>query len=201
VVDLAGFPTFRVTDEDLLFRAHGFAHLPAFYSSSGQGRFDLPSPRGTLYLAFDRLTPFLESYRDSPDFDERQASEKSISRYKLRNAEVALADCTDTSAAEFGVPEWIHDCDETGYPKTQAWARSFDEWGYDGMLYWSRYARRVGVGLRSIALFGDAGERFDLPESMERFTAETVNQARRLGLQISYNPAAPVREIPVVPRA
>ena len=50
-VPLDGFPTRRITPGQTLQRAHTVAYGPWWFGSDGVGRFDLPAPRGTCYLA------------------------------------------------------------------------------------------------------------------------------------------------------
>ncbi|MGN6634758.1 MAG: RES domain-containing protein, partial [Oryzihumus sp.] len=50
---LAGFPAYRLDPRTVLCRAHLAANGPWWFSHDGGGRFDLPAPRGTCYLATD----------------------------------------------------------------------------------------------------------------------------------------------------
>ena len=59
--DLDGFPVWHVHAGTVLHRVTRRDVGPWWFSSSG-GRFDLPPPRGTCYLADDEVVAVLESF-------------------------------------------------------------------------------------------------------------------------------------------
>jgi hypothetical protein len=172
--DLDDFPTYTVTPSHILFRIHGAARGPWWFSHSGQMRFDLVPPHGTCYLAESAAGAFVEAFQGllipRGTVDRRRLSRLGVPR------PMTLADCTQARARSFGITGEIHSSDDRA--TTQAWAAAFHGNGFDGVRYLVRHdpsQQRAGV-----ALFGDAGEAdwgYEPPEAIgdeliERVAAE-----------------------------
>jgi hypothetical protein len=149
--DLRRFPSFRLTPARALCRVHRRDRGPWWFSHDGSGRFDLPPPRGTCYLAESPLGAFVEVFREIALVFQAVVDARRVSTLRVPAA-VRLADCTRARA--FGLTAEIHATEE--YAATQRWAAAFAAAGFAGVRYLVRHdpsARSVGV-----ALFGAAGE-------------------------------------------
>lgn len=143
-----------------LYRAHRSAAEPWWASSApadpGEGgRFDLPAPRGTCYLA------------TRPDVALRERLGAKLIGSTLLGSEVAtavavsvtvlpedlpVAETTDPAAAGVWTREISTSVD---YALTQRWAAAFDRTGAQGVVYESRFT--TGSGARALARFARAG--------------------------------------------
>ncbi len=121
-----------------------------------EGRFDLPPPEGTCYLATDEITALLEVI--GPDLERGAISSDFLKARSIRKLrlpeEVDLADLTSRKAVRFGVTLEIATL--LPYDLPQAWALALRSIGAPGLAYQPRHdpSRRV-----SLALFGAHGER------------------------------------------
>ena len=154
---LHGFPRWALTTERTLFRAHSTSNGPWWFASAPGGRWDLPTPHGTVYLADSPETALRErigrvlSSRSSLTAAEADAS--CVSRLHVPE-NVRLADLCSHRAADYGITREIHTL--TPYVVTQAWAVAFHAGGAGGV----RYDARFSTGrARAYAGFGDAGAR------------------------------------------
>lgn len=151
---LAGFPTTRRLPREL----HRISeHTGTWWYSSrqgGGGRFDLPLPEGTCYLADDLEAALAEKLLRRPKkvVPAERLRELLHSRVTLLRP-LDLANLTSTRATGFGINAEIHST--LDYGKPQAWAESLRRAGFRGL----RYAARSDPGLhaRCVALFGRAG--------------------------------------------
>jgi hypothetical protein len=152
---LTGFPAYPVGTETDLFRAHGRGLGPWWFGNDGSGRFDLPPPRGTCYLALDALSALRE--RLGPVLGAAQAvpesllEESVVSRLRLPESR-HVADLQDRAAAGFGVTRELEST--VPYAVPQAWARAFDDAGLGGVRYGPRFTPGDSSAL---ALFGAEG--------------------------------------------
>lgn len=122
-----------------------------------EGRFDLPPPEGTCYLATEPVGALLELI--GPEASGGAVSEIFLANRRLRRLSVPrshrLANLTDRRAAGLGLTAEIHTV--VPYAVPQAWAVALREVGADGVLYRLRHDPSVkGLG---VGLFGKAGER------------------------------------------
>jgi hypothetical protein len=160
---LAGFPTAR----RLPRRLHRLSEHPGpwWYSSlpHGGGRFDLPAPEGTCYLADDLDAALGEKLLRRP--------KKLVPAQRLREllhavvtveSAPALADLTAKQVTGWGVNAEIHAA--LDYAKPRAGAARLRAAGAAGL----RYAARSDPALRSraVALFGAAGRHARAPAGM-----------------------------------
>lgn len=153
---LTGFPRWTLTTKRTVYRAHGAAYGPWYFSSAPGGRWNLPAPEGTCYLA------------DSPGAALRERLGRRAVKQGATAAEVdasavselhvprphRLADLCSGRAVEFGVTREIHVM--TPYQLTQEWAVALRQTAVQGV----RYDARFSTGRdRAYALWGDAGGR------------------------------------------
>ncbi len=176
---LRQFPCSTAGTGTELWRVVRQGHGPWWFGCGMTGRFDLPEPEGTCYLATDELTALLEVL--GPERSAGRITTEELSRRRLHRlclpVEHSLADLTSRQAAGFGVTLEIHSHPQ--YRLTQAWARRLRQAGADGLLYLARHDPAAG---KSVALFGPAGERtdwergpeqsVDLPEMVQRLWNE-----------------------------
>lgn len=151
--DLRGFPRRSLRGSVELLRIHPVGLAPWWFSSDGNGRFDLAPPAGTCYLSLSPIGAFVEVFRDFTFVDAADVRARVMARVRAPR-DVVLADCTSTRARGFGVTAAIHSTAE--YSTTQAWAAAFGSRGFDGVRFYCGHdpsQREVGI-----ALFGDAGE-------------------------------------------
>jgi RES domain-containing protein len=120
------------------------------------GRFDLPAPLGTCYLASDPLSALLELI--GVDRKGGAVAAEFLAERRLRELrtprEFTLADLASRRAAGFGITSEIGTL--VPYEQPQAWAASLQGAGFQGLVYWLRHDPSRGEGW---ALFGPAGER------------------------------------------
>lgn len=121
------------------------------------GRFDLPTPQGTCYLAETLTGAFVEVFQrwiaqripiPRSEVEDRQASRLFVPQ------PVELADCTHPRALEFGATGELHGTPDRRL--TQAWAAAFRAAGFAGVRYFVSTAPTMN--LAGIALFHVAGE-------------------------------------------
>ena len=154
--ELEGFPSRTVAPEQQLWRVVRKGRGPWWFGNSGNGRFDLPSPHGTCYLAADELSALLEVI--GPERMGGGISTLFFDRRRFRRLRLPrptrLADLTSRRCAGFGITLEIHAV--VPYDRTQAWASGFHRAGAGGLLYFVRHDPSGGKG---VALFSKAGER------------------------------------------
>ena len=128
-----------------------------WFSSDGSGRFDLPIPYGTCYLAEDALAAFLETTRGLTILSEDFLSGRRLFTSELAS-QLRLADLTAAAAYGYGVTGELSSTSDYMYP--QAWARALHAAGFHGIRYHVRHDPRSD--LVAVAWFGRAG-RFSRP--------------------------------------
>ena len=79
---LEDFPTRQFTAATALFRVVRRGAGPWWFGSSMKGRFDLPEPEGTCYLATDEVTALLEVF--GPDLESGAISSDFLKKRGLR---------------------------------------------------------------------------------------------------------------------
>lgn len=162
---LSGFPVRELSPETPLFRVVRKGNGPWWFGSTLEGRFDLPEPEGTCYLAEDPLAALLELI--GPELDGGVVSADFLRERRIREVQVPavaeLADLTSRKASGFGVTAEIGSMVPYGVP--QAWASRLREAGKDGLVYGLRHDPAHGEGY---ALFGPHGERKSWKKGRER---------------------------------
>jgi hypothetical protein len=166
-LDYAGFPSQSLPSGGAWFRTHRLrvpsSDRGAWYFSSSppeapapeSGRFDLPAPSGTCYLASTveaavrELThPFYvkNGWVPAPLIRGRVVSELGLPQGCI------AADVTNADAASFRVSAELTTMSD--YAVTQAWARAFHAVGFGAVLAALRFSPGHDRGL---ALFGGSG--------------------------------------------
>lgn len=161
---LDGFPRKRLEAKADLYRLAREGRSPWWFGSSGEGRFDLPPPHGTCYLAADPIGALLEVV--GPDGDGGAVSARFLADRILHRlhapAELRVADLTSRRASRFGITAEIGTL--VPYDLPQAWAARLHAAGCEGLAYWLRHDPAHGEG---VALFGREGKRDDWPAGEE----------------------------------
>jgi hypothetical protein len=157
--DLTGFPVRRTASSTVLHRCH-LARREPWWFASGGGRFDLPVPRGTCYLATSALAAVRE--RLGPVLAARRAVPAAalegvvVSRLPVglpgAGGVVRLANLRAAAAADFGVTRELESM--TPYAVPASWAVALDGAGFDGIWYGPRFSPGPAS---AVALFGPAG--------------------------------------------
>ncbi len=177
--DLAEFPRAEIGANDTLWRVARRGKSPWWFSSSMAGRFHLPEPDGTCYLAKDDLAALLEVV--GPDRNGGTVSPEFIARRRIHRLRPgrspALADLTARKAAAFGVTHEIHTI--VPYDLPQAWAARLHQSGFDGLCY---FARHDPASSDSLALFGESGE----DSARDPGTGEPIGEDRLRRLTETY---------------
>ena len=162
---LGDFPRDPLAPGRSLWRVVRKGRGPWWFGSSGHGRFDLPAPEGTCYLADDELSALLEAI--GPDRSAGAVSNQFLDVRGIRRLHVptekTLADLTSRRCAGFGLTLEVHTL--VPYDRPRAWAASLRRTGVDGLLYHVRHDPGAGKG---VALFGRQGERTSWRRGRER---------------------------------
>lgn len=156
--DLSGLPTHTPHPGQSLYRAHRHDLSPWWYASDPGGRFNLPAPHGTCYLAHNEATAIREVAGESlartgviaADF----AADRVVSTLTPPPEASRLADLTDSAAATVGLTREIHTC--LPYDLPRKWAVAIHAHGFDGIVYLARFS--TGVDDLALAVFGPAGQ-------------------------------------------
>ena len=127
---------------------------PWWFGSSLEGRFDLPEPAGTCYLAGDAVGALLEVLgAERSGGLVAQTFFKGRVLFGLRVPEERqLADLAARASAGYGITLEIHSL--VPYTLPQAWAAALHGQGFDGLRY---RARHDPGGVSAFALFGEHG--------------------------------------------
>jgi RES domain len=156
---LDGFPRKTINPTRTLFRAHTKGNGPWWFSSAMNGRFDLPAPEGTCYVATTPAAALRERWG-------RKLVKRNMITEAFADATVLstlnvphshrLADLCSSRAADFNVTREIHTVVRSSYQLTQQWAAALRRCRFQGIHYQARHA--TGESDHSIALFGDRGD-------------------------------------------
>lgn len=153
----------RRDHEGPFFRVHKRRHAQDdgcwwFAGSTPQkppgGRFDLPEPRGTLYLAETPLAAAREIYgrylASGVPVPVTSVADRLVSRIQGRLCD--LGDLTDKDALKVGVTHEINTLND--YEVTASWAIAAFRAGFRGLCYYLRFSPNISM---AIAYFGEAG--------------------------------------------
>jgi hypothetical protein len=152
--DLSAFPARTIRRTTRLYRAHTRGRGPWWFSSDGDGRFDLPAPDGTCYVADQPAAALRE--RLGP----RVVRSGTVRRCELERTLVSqlalpapayVANAAHADAYTHGCTTEISTVEDSGL--TKRWAIAFRRDGWMGV----RYAARLATGAVSVALFAAAG--------------------------------------------
>lgn len=187
--DLVDFPTVALEQRTSVWRAGRQGYGPWWFDSSAHGRFNLPEPNGTCYLALDEVAAVLDVV--GPDRRGGMVSREFLGRRKLRKLSppkhLLLADLTSPQAADFGATTEVGTV--VPYELPRAWARRLSGSGLNGL----RYRLRSDLADRhGIALFGKAGERTAWRRGREMEISDEVLEklTQETGLAIAEIPRA-----------
>lgn len=180
--DLSGFPTRRLTTRRGWSRCHRIVNGAWFFSSATRpgvgGRWDLPRPDGTCYVAADDMGAFMEAF--GPEILDQgfvlssEIAARAITRLKLPEPHV-VADLSDDDVSTFGVTSELTGA--VSYEMTQRWAATWHQVGCEGVVYGLRFRPNC----EGLGLFGAAGPR-DWPTDAAGRQPREV--ARRLKVRV-----------------
>jgi len=186
---LRKFPDRPLNPDAKLFRVVRRGNGPWWFGNSMLGRFDLPAPSGTCYLAADPVSALLEVL--SGDRRGAVVAAEFLAERGLRELrvprELTLADLASRRAAGFGITAEIGTLVQ--YDQTQAWGSRLHGAGFHGLVYWLRHDPSRAEGW---ALFGPAGERKSWRRGREiPISRELVNRLRvECGIEVARIPRA-----------
>ena len=154
-IDLTGFPVEELPAGTVLYRAHQVTRGAWWFTSSGEGRFDLTTPRGTCYVA-DTIPPAMRE-RLGRNFVGGGRAPVSVVDATVVTEVVApggrAANLEAPGVADYPVTGEMSTMSDYSVP--QAWAAAFDTAGFAGIHYRGRFSHTYGVVCW--ALFDDAG--------------------------------------------
>ncbi|HEX4955961.1 MAG TPA: RES domain-containing protein [Thermoanaerobaculia bacterium] len=161
---LSGFPRVTLGPEATLYRVARRGYGPWWFGNTGAGRFDLPAPEGTCYLAADPLAALLEIL--GPDRLGGAVADALFATRVLHELRLpaarSLADLISRRTAGWGLTHEIHTL--VPYELPRAWAGALRAVGAEGVRYFLRHDPGAEVGY---ALFEAQGERTDWPLGRE----------------------------------
>jgi hypothetical protein len=171
-----------------MYRAHRAVNGPWWFSSSGDGRFDLAPPDGTCYLAFAPCTAIREAAGEtlvqagwvSAVF----AADRCVSRLTAPRT-TTLADTSHDDAAQYGLTCELGTI--TPYTLARVWAQAFAQ-TFRGLVYQSRFTTG---STRAVALFHAGGVADWEPDVHPE---PYVQAAGRCGIKV----ASPVRAVTII---
>ena len=163
---------------------------PWWFGSTLAGRFDLPPPEGTCYLASDDLGAILETL--GPDLlPGAGAPWILLAGRHLRALRVPQRHRLAGALAERAVG-WVTAelSSITPYRLPQAWALAFRRGGFDGLRSLARH--RTARGPFAVALFGPAGARtsWDAGRRIAIGEEHRARLAERCGVRLFDVPSA-----------
>ncbi|HDL41806.1 MAG TPA: RES domain-containing protein, partial [Actinobacteria bacterium] len=170
------------------YRCSQTSNGPWWFSSSGDGRFDLRAPRGTCYLATDPIVAVREALGPTEGrriVTSRWFEQRSVRLLRLPRA-VRVASVVEPAASRHGVTLEINTV--IPYTVPQAWAEAFDVAGFGGVAYLLRHSASPE---RGIALFSAAGERTSWRRGIASPLAPSIVRAleRRFGIEVVDPPS------------
>ncbi|HEX6900774.1 MAG TPA: RES family NAD+ phosphorylase [Thermoanaerobaculia bacterium] len=192
---LKDFPQRNLSPEIRLFRVVRRGRGPWWFGSSMEGRFDLPEPAGTCYLAADELSALLEVL--APERDRAMISMELLEQRGIRELQVpretTLSDLTSRRASGFGITAEIGTI--VPYEQPQAWAASLYRAGFLGIVYWLRHDPSRAEG---IALLGPHGERKHWKRGRERPISEELIERLHTEYGIEVVPIPTSRQLRIL---
>jgi hypothetical protein len=192
---LEDFPTRLFPAGTRLFRVVRKGKGPWWFGSSMEGRFDLPEPYGTCYLAVDPLAALLDLL--GPERNGGIVSSALLAERRVRELlipdEIAPADTTSRWASAFGITAEIGSI--VPYERPQAWAHRLHQAAFKGIIYWLRHdpARSEGI-----ALLGPHGERKDWKRGRERAISRELIERLRVECGIEVEPVPHSRQLRII---
>lgn len=191
--DVTGFPRKRLASDRPIYRAHAVGNGPWWFSSDLSGRFDLPVPQGTCYLAVDAVTALRERFGHAlvklGIVTYEAATETLVSELQVP-VDRWLANTCSPDAADFSMTREIATC--ASYKIPQSWAEAFLKTGrHTGIHYLARFS--TGSKSFAIALFAGAGEQgWDIDDN----PTPGIQACAEAGINVEHPPTA--RQVRVV---
>lgn len=156
-LDFSQFPARAIARGTTWWRNHG-PDGPWWFASDSDGRFNLPQPDGTLYLASSRAVAVMElvgpDHLRSGRVPEAVVHDRVVSKLILPHAVRAAKLGVRRAAVMFRASVAL--IDMTPYTVPQAWAAMFRSKAFGGVAY---QARHGGSRDHALAVFGKAGAR------------------------------------------
>lgn len=153
-----------------------------WFSSGGEGRFDLAPPEGTCYLATDAYAAIREASRLGPVSTDWVAA-RELREVAPPDPGARLAVTTRQAAGRYGVT--VELVTLVPYDRPRRWAAAFRAHGFDGVRHQLRHDQRARPS--GVALFGPAGAA-DLPDGTgRRLTRDAMDAA---GVKVMAPPGA-----------
>jgi hypothetical protein len=187
--ELKAFPVWHVHAGTVLCRVTSTGFGPWWFSSTGEGRFDLAPPRGTCYLADDEVGAMLEVLGPIVVVSSGWTRRLSIWHLGLPD-QCSAADTTVRAARGFGVTAEL--ASMTPYDLPHRWAAAFAVAGHQGVRY---RVRHDPGGSRALALFGAAGERRRWPRGRGRVVDDDLLARLAAETGILVAPVPPVADL------
>lgn len=192
---LATFPARLLAAGARLFRIVRKGRGPWWFGNRMDGRFDLPEPHGTCYLAADPLAALLEVL--GPDRNGGLVASEYLLERRLRElsipADITVADVTSRQASSFGITAEIGTI--VPYGRTQSWARQLNRANFQGIVYWLRHDPSRSEGF---ALFGPQGERKSWRRGRERAISRELIARLRTECGIEIAPIPRLRDLRLI---
>lgn len=148
--DLQGFPA--TSPPPRLVRVCRAGSGTWWYSSDGRGRFDLPPPEGTCYLATDAYAAIREGSRLGP-VSTNWVTQRELREVPPPDPKARVAATTRKAAGRYGVTTELATLVPDDLPRR--WAAAFRAHGFDGIRHQLRHDQRARPS--GVALFGPAG--------------------------------------------
>lgn len=169
-----------------IFRIHRRDHTPWWFSSDGNGRFDLSGEEeGTCYLAETPVGAFIEVFRHQPVIAAEEVDARLLATLSTRKRS-KIADCTMAKARRFGITAAIHT--QPDYELTRRWAQAFAKAGFHGIRY--RVSHDPSQRELGVALFGPAGDQDWPVRADDPIGTDVIEEAQaRFGLVVAPAPA------------
>jgi hypothetical protein len=154
--DLGGFPA--TTPPARLVRVCRADSNTWWYSGDGSGRFDLPPPQGTCYLATDAYAAIREASRLGP-VATTWVHARELREIQPPDPDARLAATTRKAAGRYGITTELGTL--VPYDLPRRWAAAFRANRFDGIRHQLRHdqrARPSGVALFGTAVSADLGD-------------------------------------------
>lgn len=148
--DLRGFPS--TSPPPQLVRVCRATSGTWWFSSDGSGRFDLPAPDGTCYLATDAYAAIREATRLGPVSSD-WVSARELRKTAPPDRDARLAATSYKAAGTYGITTELVTL--VPYDLPRRWAAAFRAHGFDGIRHQLRHDQRARPS--GAALFGPAG--------------------------------------------
>lgn len=152
---LSAFPEATVPADAPMYRSHAATRGAWYYDNGAEGRFNLHGDRGTCCTASSVDTAVREKVRgrvSRTGVISRDLADSFVVSIVSAPTEHRCAAVNHVDAAKHGIVRELTTMAD--YTVPQAWAKAFEDAGFDGVFYGSAYTTGDPA---AYALFGDAG--------------------------------------------